>query len=69
MPKLLKIIVTSQFNRKHINNFRGIYEYKFIIYNQWLHDPSLPSVQNQHGSFNNIINIKRKLMVSSLKMV
>lgn len=26
--------------------FSGTYEYKFIIQNQWVHDPSIPNIRN-----------------------
>lgn len=38
----------------------GEYEYKFIIGEQWVHDPTFPNKPNYFGSQNNIISVRSK---------
>jgi len=39
----------------------GIYEYKFIVDGEWIHDPANPyTVQNQHYTFNSILIVGKE---------
>lgn len=45
----------------------GRYEYKFIVDNEWIHDPENPlTVRNEHGTLNSILQ-KAKLLEFELK--
>lgn len=42
----------------------GIYEYKFIIDNNWVFDPLKPKVSDNNGGFNNEIRVADKKITS-----
>jgi len=37
----------------------GEHQYKFQVDGQWMHDPAVPTLDNDLGSKNNIVNVKR----------
>ncbi|CAH1262991.1 PRKAB2 [Branchiostoma lanceolatum] len=38
---------------------QGRHEYKFYVDGQWVHNPDLPSVDNQLGTLNNVVEVKK----------
>jgi 5'-AMP-activated protein kinase regulatory beta subunit len=36
----------------------GVYQYKFIVDGQWRHDPNLPSMYDDQGNINNVIEVQ-----------
>eukprot|EP00058_Branchiostoma_floridae_P024570 XP_002610060.1 hypothetical protein BRAFLDRAFT_89923 [Branchiostoma floridae] len=37
----------------------GRHEYKFYVDGQWVHNPDVPSVDNQLGTLNNVVEVKK----------
>ena len=36
----------------------GVYQYKFIVDGQWRHDPNLPSMYDEMGNVNNVMEVQ-----------
>ncbi len=36
----------------------GVYQYKFIVDGQWRHDPNLPSMFDDQGNINNVVEVQ-----------
>ena len=36
----------------------GMYQYKFIVDGQWKHDPTLPSIKDDQGNINNVLEVQ-----------
>lgn len=43
--------------RKQLTLLKGVYQYKFIVDGQWVHDPNKETIPNLFGSFNNIVRV------------
>lgn len=57
--KAFKMQKTENGWKLSLNIRPGVYEYKFIVDKEWIHDPLNPiMIQNEHGTYNSIVDIR-----------